>query len=348
MAITGLTAQAVADLVGGRLLGDGTVVVDAVGPLDQAGPHTLSFLASTRYLREFRESGAGAVLVTDVLAAEPGGPPNRIVVSDPYRALLVAIPALVPLEPVAPGIDATACLGPGVVLGPAVEVGPHVVLGRDVRVGAGSRLGPGVVLGEGVSLGRDCVLGPHAVCYPGSRLGDRVVLKAGAVVGGAGFGYTMTPAGRQRLPHVGACILEDDVEIGSASCVDRGSVGETRIGRGTKIDNLVQIGHNVRMGERCLVMATTGIAGSVRIGNDVIVAGHVGIADHNTIGDGARVSACSVVIGDIPAGATVGGYPARTHREFLRAQAAQYRVVPIIDQLEAIVQERSARAKTNH
>ena len=347
MGAAGLTAQAVADLVGGRLIGNGASMLDSVAPLDRAGPESLSFLASTRYLADFRASRAGAVLVTEIHAAEPRGPATRIVVPDPYRALIVAVPSLFPPERLAPGIDPTARLGPGLTLGPDVSVGPYVVLGREARIGARTRLGAGAVIEEGVTIGADCVIGPHAVCLSGSRLGDRIVLKAGAVVGGAGFGYAETPEGRARLPHVGGCILEDDVEIGSATCVDRGSLGDTVVGRGTKIDNLVQVGHNVRIGERCLVMATTGIAGSVRIGNDVIVAGHVGIADHNTIGDRARVSACSVVIGDVPADATVGGYPARGHRTFLRAQAAQYRLIPIIDQLEAIVQQRSDRAKTN-
>jgi UDP-3-O-[3-hydroxymyristoyl] glucosamine N-acyltransferase len=175
------------------------------------------------------------------------------------------------------------------------------------------------------------------VCYPGSAIGSRVVLKAGAVIGGDGFGYLSGAAGHSRIPHVGGCIIEDEVEIGSNSCVDRGSVDDTVVGRGTKLDNLVHVGHNVRLGERCLVMAGVGIAGSTRIGNDVILAGHVGVTDHLVIGERARVAAKSAVFGDIPAGASFSGHPARPHRQFLRAQAALYRVAPIITELERLV-----------
>jgi UDP-3-O-[3-hydroxymyristoyl] glucosamine N-acyltransferase len=173
-----------------------------------------------------------------------------------------------------------------------------------------------------------------------------VVLKAGAVIGGVGFGFLPSDSGHGRIPHLGRCILEDDVEVGSHSCVDRGSFEDTVIGRGTKIDNLVHVGHNVRMGNRCLVMATVGIAGSVRIGNDVVIAGGVGIADHAQVGDGATISARSVVFGPsrIASGAVVGGYPARSHREFLRAQAALYRLTPLVDSLEALVQNQPVGA----
>jgi UDP-3-O-[3-hydroxymyristoyl] glucosamine N-acyltransferase len=287
------------------------------------------------------------VLIGDAFAGEPAGPVTRIVVSDPYRALLTAVSALYPTEPVPTGIDPTARLGAGTTLGADVAIGPFVVLGRQARVGARTRLGPGVMIGDGVSVGEDCELGPHAVCYPGSEIGRRVVIKACAVIGGIGFGYAATPAGHTRIPHVGRCVLEDDTEIGSNTCIDRGSIDDTVIGRGTKIDNAVHIGHNVRIGERCLVMATTGIAGSAHIGNDVIIAGGVGIADHITIGDRARLSAKSVVMGNVAPGATIGGYPARGHRDFLRAQAALYRTTAMIDQLESIVQERSERAQTN-
>jgi UDP-3-O-[3-hydroxymyristoyl] glucosamine N-acyltransferase len=336
-----LTAQAVADLVGGRLLGDGGVRLRAVRPLGRAGPDSLSFAVSRRYAAELGSSQAGAVLVPEELAAGPSGPQTRIVVPDPYRALVRIIRALFPAEPSATGIDPTARIGVGAVLGSDVFIGPFVVLGRNVQVGARSRLGPQAQLGDGVVVGEDSTIGPGAVCYAGSRIGSRVVLKAGAVVGGEGFGYLWDGKGHARIPHVGGCILEDEVEVGSNSCIDRGSIDDTIVGRGSKLDNLVQVGHNVRIGERCLIMAGVGIAGSTRIGNDVILAGHVGVADHLVIGDRARVAAKSAVFGDIPAGASMGGNPARTHRQFLRAQAAMYRLAPIVDDLERLIPERA-------
>jgi UDP-3-O-[3-hydroxymyristoyl] glucosamine N-acyltransferase len=332
-----LTAQAVAELVGGRLLGDGAVTIRAIRPLDRAGPEALSFAISSRYAEELRASRAGAVLVPDALADAEPGPRTRIVVQDPYAALARVMDALFPAVPPSPGVDPTARIAPGCILGTDVQIGPFVVLGRGVHLGARCRLAEGVSLGDNVSVGEDTVIGPRVVCYPGSAIGSRVLLKAGAVIGGDGFGYLSGAAGHTRIPHVGGCILEDDVEIGSNSCVDRGSVDDTVVGRGSKLDNLVHVGHNVRLGERCLVMAGVGIAGSTRIGNDVILAGHVGVTDHLLIGDRARVAAKSAVFGDIPAGASFSGHPARPHRQFLRAQAALYRVAPIITQLERLV-----------
>jgi UDP-3-O-[3-hydroxymyristoyl] glucosamine N-acyltransferase len=338
-----LTAQAVADLVGGRLLGDGGVQIRMVRPLSRAGPEALSFAVSPRYAAELGSSRAGAVLVPEELAGDSSGPRTRIVVPDPYKALVQVIGALFPVEPPPSGVDPTARIGAGAVLGADVSVGPFATLGQKVRVGARSRLGPHASLGDGVTVGEDTVIGPGTVCYAGSRIGNRVVLKAGAVIGGDGFGYLWDGQRHARIPHVGGCILEDEVEVGSHTCIDRGSIDDTMVGRGTKLDNLVQVGHNVQIGERCLIMAGVGIAGSTRIGNDVILAGHVGVTDHLHIGDRVRIAAASAVFGDVPAGASVGGHPARAHRQFLRAQAVLYRLAPIVDELERLVPEGSRR-----
>jgi UDP-3-O-[3-hydroxymyristoyl] glucosamine N-acyltransferase len=335
----GLTAQAVADLVGGRLLGDGTVVLRTIRALDSAGPEAISLAISPKYADQLRNCRAGLVLVPAELADAPGGPGSRVVVPDPYAAMVRVMGALFPPAAAGPGVDATARLGPGVVLGRDVSIGPFAVVGRDVRLGDRCVVAEGVSLGDEVTVGEDTVIGPRAVIYRETRIGSRVVIKAGAVLGGPGFGYLSDGSGHHRIPHVGGCLIEDEAEIGSNSCVDRGSVSDTVIGRGTKIDNLVHVGHNVRLGERCLVMAGVGIAGSTRIGNDVILAGHVGVTDHLVIGDGARIAAKSAVFGDVPAGAAFSGHPARPHRQFLRAQAALYRLAPIIADLERVAQE---------
>jgi UDP-3-O-[3-hydroxymyristoyl] glucosamine N-acyltransferase len=220
-------------------------------------------------------------------------------------------------------------------------VGPHVT------VEAGAVIKAGAVIEAGCYIGREAVVGEgthffanvtfHARCI----IGTRGVIHSGAVIGGDGFGYLSSTKGHSRIPHVGKCILEDDVEVGSNTCIDRGSIDDTVIGRGTKVDNLVQVGHNVRIGERCLIMAGVGIAGSTHIGNDAILAGHVGVTDHLTIGDRARIAAKSAIFGDVPPGASFSGHPARPHRQFLRAQAAMYRLAPIVDELEGLVGPRA-------
>ncbi|MBA3318373.1 MAG: UDP-3-O-(3-hydroxymyristoyl)glucosamine N-acyltransferase [Gemmatimonadales bacterium] len=336
----GLTAQAVADLVGGRLLGDGAVSITAVGPIDRAGPGALTLAVSQHYADALRSSPAGAVLLPPALADSPAGPAARIVVDDPYGSMVRVIRRLFPDAARPAGIDPSARIGPHCELGADVALGPFVVLGRGVRLGDRCRLAEGVILGDGVTVGEETRMDARVVCYSGARIGRRVVLKAGAVIGGDGFGYLSGRSGHERIPHVGGCLIGDDVEVGSNSCVDRGSLDDTVIGQGTKLDNLVHVGHNVRIGDRCLLMAGVGVAGSTRLGHDVILAGHVGVTDHLTIGDRVQVAAKSAVIGNVPAGSVYSGHPARPNRQVLRAQAALYRLAPIVGELESLVAER--------
>jgi UDP-3-O-[3-hydroxymyristoyl] glucosamine N-acyltransferase len=336
----GLTAQAVADLVGGRLLGDGGVLLTAVGPLDRAGPGVLTLAVSPRYAGALEASRAGAVLVPPALADLPAGPAARIVVGDPYDSIVQVIRRLFPADLRPPGIDPTVRIGAGCELGADLAIGPYVVLGRGVRLGDRCRLAEGVSIGDGVTVGEDTTMDARVICYAGARIGRRVILKAGAVIGGDGFGYLSRGSGHHRIPHVGGCVIGDEVEIGSNSCVDRGSLDDTVIGQGTKLDNLVHVGHNVRIGERCLLMAGVGVAGSTRLGNDVILSGHVGVTDHLSIGDRVQVAAKSAVIGNWPADSVLSGNPARPNRQVLRAQAALYRLAPMVGELEALVTER--------
>jgi UDP-3-O-[3-hydroxymyristoyl] glucosamine N-acyltransferase len=321
-------------------VGPADVTVSGVAPLDRAGPDDLSFLAARRYLQYFQRSSAAIVLCKpDLVAEATAGPACRVLVRDPHVALLAVIPVLYPEPAWEPGIHRTAVLGAGVVWQDPVAIGPYAVLGRDVRLGRNVRIGAGAVLGDGVELGDDTQLFPQVVCYSGTIVGRRVILHAGVRLGADGFGYVPSKDGKppRKIPQVGRCIIGDDVEIGANTTIDRGSVDDTVVGPGTKIDNLVQIGHNCRIGARCLIAGQAGIAGSTHVEDDVFLAGQAGLADHVTIGRGARVTVQGGVIGDIDPGATVSGYPARPHREFLRAQGALYRLAQIVDDLEALV-----------
>jgi UDP-3-O-[3-hydroxymyristoyl] glucosamine N-acyltransferase len=252
--------------------------------------------------------------------------------------------ALFPSPVHASTIHPTACLGAGVSLGADVTIGPFVVLGAGVRLGARTHLGPGTVLEDGVVVGDDCDLAAHVVCCTGTVLGHRVRVKAGAVLGGIGFGFLSGRDGHVRIPHAGRCVIEDDVDIGANTTIDRGSVGDTLIGAGTKIDNQVHVGHNVRTGRHCLLMGGAMIGGSSRLGQGVIIAGRAGIGDHRTIGDGARVGGMAGVLRDVPAGGAVSTFVAGNHRDVLRAQVAVARLPRIIDDLERIVDERGRDA----
>ena len=339
-----LSAAEIAALVEGTLVGDGGVRIGAVAALDRAGPGDLAFLAAARYLPYFHASRAGAVLCTGEHRAVQPGPATRIIVPDPHRAMLRVVRVLYPEPPRRAGVDASAVIGEGAMLGRDVALGPHVVVGPRARLGERVEVMAGAVIGAGVAVGDDATIYPHVVCYPGTVVGARVILHAGARLGVDGFGYAPGPAGHEKIPHVGRCIIGDDVEIGANTTIDRGSVDDTVIGAGTKIDNLVHIAHNCRVGSRCLIMAQVGLAGSVRVEDGAILAGQVGVGGHLTVGARARVGAQGGVIGDIPAGATVSGYPARPHREAMRATAALYRLAEIVDELEVLVERGGKQA----
>jgi UDP-3-O-[3-hydroxymyristoyl] glucosamine N-acyltransferase len=338
-----IPASEIAALTGGRLVGPGAVTVAGIAPLERARPGDLSFLAAARYLPYFQRTSASVVLVKPEFANADGGPTTRVVVREPHEALLVVLPVLYPQAVWEPGVHPTAVVGRGAAWDEPVEIGPHAVLGAGVRLGKNVRIGAACVLGDGVAVGDDTQLLPGVTCYAGTALGKRVIVHAGAVLGSDGFGYVPGEGGgeaHRKIPHVGRCLIGDDVEIGANTCIDRGSVDDTVIGPGTKIDNLVHIAHNVRIGARCLIMAEAGIAGSVQVEDDVVIAGQAGIRDHVTIGRGARVLVQAGIIASIPAGATVSGYPARSHREYLKAQATLYRLMRIVDELEDLVQAK--------
>lgn len=318
----GLTAAGAARLVGGELHGSGDTVIEGMAPLDRAGPRHVSFVANRAYAVAAGATRAGVLIVPPELAevaAANSSVAATIVVARPHDAILTLIPELHDVAPPRPGVASTARLGRGVELGAGVHVGEHVVLGDGVRVGDGT------------------VLHPSVTAYAGTVIGARCVIHSGVRLGSDGFGFVQRDGAHVKIPHVGRCLIGDDVEIGANTTIDRGSVADTVIGAGTKIDNLVQIGHNVHVGKGCLIMAQAGISGSTRIGDGVIVAGQAGIAGHVTIGAGARIAAQAGVFGDVPAGESWSGYPARPHRESLRASAALFRLAGMMRALEDLV-----------
>ncbi len=332
-----LTAAAIAADVGGRLVGDPAVVVGGVAPLDRASVGDLSFLGVAKYASMFTASGAGVVLISPELAETPGRAPARIVVDKPQEALLALLPRFHRAPRADPGVHATSVIGRGARLGSDVSVGPYAIIGDGAFVGDGVVIGPHCVIGSGVEIGARSHLYASVTVYSGSIIGERVTIHAGARIGSDGFGYVQRDGQHLKIPHVGRCIIEDDVEIGANTTIDRGSIDDTVVGAGTKVDNLVQIAHNVRIGRVCLIMAQVGIAGSVRVEDGAMLLGQVGVSGHHTIGKGARLAAQAGVFGDIPAGETWSGYPARPHKESLRAQAALYKLPSLLRRIERLL-----------
>lgn len=331
-----MRASEIARVVGGVLEGDADPELTGVAPLDHARSHELSFLAERRYAADAGQTRAGAILVTESLKSNVPSAIARIVVGDVRRAVAAVLPHLYPETPQAPGIHPTAVLEEGVRLGKDVRIDAYACIGSGAVLGDRVRIGAHAVVGAGCQLGDDVVLHPHVTLYPGVIIGARSILHSGVRAGVDGFGYVPVDGRLAKIPQVGRCRIGADVEIGANTTIDRGSIGDTEIGDGVKIDNLVHIGHNVRVGESSIIIAQVGIAGSTRIGRGVTLAGQAGIPGHLTIGDGATIAAQAGVFGDVPPGATYSGYPARPHKESLRAQAAVMRLPRLLQRLQAL------------
>ncbi|MEX2466530.1 MAG: UDP-3-O-(3-hydroxymyristoyl)glucosamine N-acyltransferase [Gemmatimonadota bacterium] len=335
-----LTLREIASLVGGRVEGEATFRVSGVRPIDEAEADELGFLAAKRYVRFAATSRAGAVLVSEEFVdTVPAGVP-RVIVSNAHGVLPVLLARLHPPDRrPASGVHPTAVIGNGVRLGRDVTVGAYAVLADGVSVGEGSRVDAHVVLGEAVRVGAGCHIHPHVVVYSGTSLGARVIVHAGACLGSDGFGYHFAEGAHRKVPQVGGCVIGDDVEIGANTTIDRGSIGDTVLGAGVKVDNLVQIAHNVKIGPHSQLAALVGIAGSTRIGSGVWFGGQAGSIGHLDIGDRARIAVATGVFRDVKAGETVSGTPARPHREELRRQAQVNRMGKLVERIEALEAE---------
>jgi UDP-3-O-[3-hydroxymyristoyl] glucosamine N-acyltransferase len=320
-----------------RLEGDPDVDIRGVAGIDEAVPGELTFFTSPKYAASLRTTRASAVILGETADVAPCA---MLRAPLPYLAFARAVELFADEWRPPPGIHPTAALGQDVRLGGDVSIGPFVVIGDRARIGARSVVHAHVVIGREVEIGEDCVVHARVSIRERIRLGHRVILQDGAVIGSDGFGFARRADGtHHKIPQVGGIVIEDDVEIGANSTVDRPAVGETRIGAGTKIDNLVQVAHGVTIGRNVLLAAQVGVAGSVTIGDDVTLAGQVGVAGHIAIGKGVIATAQTGIPNSVEAGAFISGYPAISNRDWLRASAI-FRKLPELKKLVADLERR--------
>lgn len=329
-----LTVTELAAFVGGKVIGDEDRLIEGMGKIEAARPNEVTFLANPRYAHYLSQSKAGAVLVPP---GTPAGGPTLIEVENPYLAFLALLERFFPQQPwVKAGVHPTAVLEAEVELGPEVAIGAFCFVGRGTQIGARTVLFPQVVVGPECRIGDDCRIYPRATIRERVRIGNRVIIQPGAVIGADGFGFIPDTGEYRKVPQVGTVVIEDGVEIGANTTIDRATLGETRIGAGTKLDNLIQVAHNVVIGENCVIAAQTGISGSTRIGKDVRIAGQVGFVGHISVGDGAQVGAQSGVGRNIPPGAVFSGRPARPHNLWRRIEACITRLPDLFRRVRAL------------
>jgi UDP-3-O-[3-hydroxymyristoyl] glucosamine N-acyltransferase len=329
-----LTVNQLAQQLKAELIGPGSSVIRSVGPLASADQNTLTFVTGDKYLAGLKTSGAGAVIISK---AVEGLSKPQLVVKNVNAALIEALKIFAPkLVPPEPGIHSTAVLGQNAKMGQNVSVGPFVAIESGAEIGDDTVIAAGCKIGQNTKIGKSCRLDSNVVIYHNCTIGNSVIIQANTTIGSTGFGYTFIEGAHRLIPHNGIVVIEDFVEIGANTCVDRAKFGETRIGAGTKIDNLVQIAHNVIIGKCCLIAGQVGIAGSVKIGDGVVFGGAAGAVDNVEIGDGVVIGAKGCAINNIEPGKHVSGYPALEHKEMLRVWAATNRLPKLIEQVREL------------
>ncbi|UCD18426.1 MAG: UDP-3-O-(3-hydroxymyristoyl)glucosamine N-acyltransferase [Candidatus Zixiibacteriota bacterium] len=329
-----VTLKELAELVGGRLSGDGLTAINAAAPIASAGEGDITFVANKKYEKYLESTAASAVVLSDGIAFDRL---PAIFHDNPYYAFALILDRLYPeKEPYSRGIDPAARVADSAILGNGVSVGALSFVGEKSVIGDNSIISPQVFIGREVQIGGGCKVYPRVTILDGTKIGDRVTLHSGTVIGSDGFGYASHEKGLKKVSQVGWVEIDDEVEIGANVTIDRGALGPTRVGRGTKIDNLVQIAHNVEIGQDCIIVAQVGISGSTKLGNGVILAGQVGLVGHIELGDGVMVGAQSGVSRSIPAGKRYFGYPAREIMETKRIEASLRKLPELLKRVKAL------------
>ncbi|MGD2110378.1 MAG: UDP-3-O-(3-hydroxymyristoyl)glucosamine N-acyltransferase [Phycisphaerae bacterium] len=325
-----------ATIVGGTPRDQTGAVITGVADIAEATPEQATWLSNPKYASHLSASHAGVVLVP----ADFGQTPMPAILCDRVDAAVAKLLAAFapPVPPPQPGMHPTAVVHESAAVGDDCSIGPHVVIEPDARVSNGCVLHAGVFVGHAVTIGRDCLIWPNVVIRDGSTLGNRVIIHPCAVIGADGFGFYFDENRHNKIPHIGGVIIEDDVEIGACSCIDRSKFGHTVIGRGSKIDNLVQLAHNVRVGEHCVFAGQTGISGSTRIGNHCIFGARAGTLDNLTLGDGVVFTGGGTIVDkNFPPGTMLSGFPAQDHRQELRERAQIRRLPKMAEQLKELI-----------
>jgi UDP-3-O-[3-hydroxymyristoyl] glucosamine N-acyltransferase len=339
MKINPIKSGVLARRLGCRLEGNPDLILTGVATIKDATPTELTFLANPRYRKDLPASEAGAILI---LAEEPSPPHiTRLVSTKPYVDFRQALELIYTLDisPVALGIHPQALIDETASVDRDVRIGPFAEVAAGARVGAGSTISNGAYIGRDVKIGRECNIGFNVVIRPDCEIGDRVVIGDGTVVGFDGFGYAPEEIGYSKIPQVGKVVIEDDVEIGANCCIDRATLGETRICRGCKLDNLIQIAHNVKIGEHTVIAAQTGISGSTKIGSRVMMGGQVGIVGHIEIGDRMMIGAQAGVAKSYDIGGLISGYLARPHREALMRDANVNKIPTLFERIKKLEEQ---------
>ncbi len=330
------TLAEIAKAVSGAVRGDPTLRISGVSGVEEAGPTDITWLSHERFAGRLGASRAGAVLVPEQYGATPM---PAILVADPSRAIITVLERFAPPVRRPPaGVHASAIVSPSARLAPDAAVGPWVVIEAGATIGQRTVLHANVYIGADAVIGCDCELWPGVVVRERCTLGDRVTIHPNATIGADGFGYQFFDGKHNKIPQIGTVVIEDDVEIGANSAIDRAKFGATRIGRGTKIDNLVQVAHNVQIGPHCMIVAQCGIAGSARLGTGVVLGGQVGVRDHVVLHDGVQSAACACISKDIPPGTTVIGAPAVEHEQWIRERGKLRRLARIADELQGLIE----------